>query len=260
MGKSEKRNVTVFVVTGVLLAGGVGFGVWQMSSPAAPATTDTATTSVLSTTRAVDDPSTGENVDEVTEIGPADDLIEEASPSGRDDPFLAPNAVLAPAPEDSAPTTTYRPDNVVPLSTTYDDEPAAPAGAGAFGSEPSPEPTPVAPMPTGGPLEPETAPSSPVQPTGTRPLEEPETTPEVETPPETEGTSPEPTTQPDAPEEPADTVTPHSPSQGEPEPTATAPAEEPAPLPEGPTPPAGDGQGSGARPTPWERALSWLRG
>ena len=42
MGKSEKRNVTVFVVTGVLLAGGVGLGVWQVSSPAAPTTTKVA--------------------------------------------------------------------------------------------------------------------------------------------------------------------------------------------------------------------------
>ena len=269
MGKSEKRNVTVFVVTGVLLAGGVGLGVWQVSSPTAPATTDIATTSTLSTTRAADESSTGENADDAPEIGPTDDVIEEASPSLRDDPFLAPNAVLSSAPEHSAPTTTYRPDNVVPLSPRYDDEPAGGSDAGTFRSEPSAEPAPVEPIPTDVPLEPETAPSLPEQPT----VPDSEATPEAETTPETESPTSEATPQPSAPEQPEDEATPSLPPQEEPEPTATVPEEEPsapaqqpamtpddAAQPEEPAPAPVDEQGSGARPTPWERALSWLRG
>lgn len=91
MGKSEKRNVTVFVVAGVLLAGGVGLGVWQVGSPAAPATTDIATTAALSTTRADADPTASINANGLSEISPSDAVIEEATPGVRDDPFLAPN-------------------------------------------------------------------------------------------------------------------------------------------------------------------------
>lgn len=238
MGKSEKRNVTVFVVTGVLLAGGVGLGVWQVSSPAAPTTTDIATTSTLSTTRAGDSSSTGGNAGRSPEILPEDTVVEEAAQNVRDDPFLAPNAVLPSGPEHSAPTTTYRPDNVVPLSPTYGDEPAVPADVETFRSAPSAAPAPVEPAPTYAPLEPETVPASPAQPTG--PDAGAETVPEAESTQETEGAAPEPTPQPSP-----QPSTPSVPPQDEPEPTT-------------PTEDAVDEQDDAAQPTPWERALSWF--
>ncbi|QNE89071.1 hypothetical protein H0194_08290 [Corynebacterium incognita] len=122
--EKETRRVAAFIVVGLLLAVGVGFGVWRVSSPASPSVTDTATadtniSSDSSTTRAAKSASASQRQDANDDA--SGDKDEPSSSSGskkrahtdKHDPFLAPNAqVYASGPGSGEPTRYYRPDSV----------------------------------------------------------------------------------------------------------------------------------------------------
>lgn len=161
--EKETRRVTAFIIAGLLLAVGVGFGVWRVSSPASPSVTDTATadtniSSDSSTTRGAKSASASQRQDSNNDISGDKDEPSSSSRSkkrahtDKHDPFLAPNAqVYASGPDSGQPTRYYRPDSVG--GTDYSDDsgqsgngnqPDGEVGAGNGSTDIYVEPTPGA--------------------------------------------------------------------------------------------------------------------
>lgn len=134
--RSDTRGVTLFIATGLVSAAGVGFGVWRISAPAAPSFSDTATAQVDESTAARHTPRQAETTRRSTGVlptGTTEPAVPVPTPTlspdggGKVDPYLAPHAVVHPAPTSVPPTVVYRPDNVVPTPLAVTTAPAAPA-------------------------------------------------------------------------------------------------------------------------------------
>lgn len=132
---ADTRRALVFIVVGILVAVAVGLGVWRASAPAKITVANDSVTAVANTTTtekpATEPSSTSKSTLRPAPSGrtkPEETTTPPANPPQRvdvdalaQDPFLAPNAVIA---EDNGynqpdPTMVYRPDNV----STSDIEP-----------------------------------------------------------------------------------------------------------------------------------------